>query len=118
MDRRAAAGGHGEPGERLEVQQGAEFSEGGVVATDDSVYTGFGFEGMNAAARPRVHAARAWRTSALAGEPAGGPGDGRRHPAPGATRSGPKAQGADQGEAGKLRLDRKGRVAVRLAVRG
>ena len=26
--------------------------EGGVVTTDDTVYTGFGFEGMNAAARP------------------------------------------------------------------
>ena len=28
-----------------------EFKEGGVVATDDTVYTGFGFEGINESAR-------------------------------------------------------------------
>ena len=27
------------------------FTEGGVVATDDTVYTGFGFEGINESAR-------------------------------------------------------------------
>ena len=29
-----------------------QFTEGGIVGTTDTIYTGFGFEGMNAAARP------------------------------------------------------------------
>jgi hypothetical protein len=33
------------------TQRGQEFIEGGVVTTDDSVYTGFGFEGINESAR-------------------------------------------------------------------
>ena len=33
------------------TRRGAEFSEGGVVTTDDTVYTGFGFEGINESAR-------------------------------------------------------------------
>ena len=41
------------------TQQGAEFSEGGVVTTDDTVYTGFGFEGINESARSRVPAPHA-----------------------------------------------------------
>ena len=50
LARRSAARGHGEPGERLDAER-PEFTEGGVVATDDTVYTGFGFEGINEAAR-------------------------------------------------------------------
>jgi hypothetical protein len=33
------------------TQRGQEFVEGGVVTTDDTVYTGFGFEGINESAR-------------------------------------------------------------------
>ena len=33
------------------TQRGQEFIEGGVVTTDDTVYTGFGFEGINESAR-------------------------------------------------------------------
>ncbi len=86
-----------------------------MVATDDSVYTGFGFEGMNAAARPefmrRVHGAprrdgQARRRSRQPGQP----GD----RAPG---RGPKGKVRIKSKR-KLRLDRKGRVAVRLDVRG
>ena len=33
------------------TQRGQEFIEGGVVTTEDSVYTGFGFEGINESAR-------------------------------------------------------------------
>ena len=33
------------------TRRGQEFTEGGVVATDDTVYTGFGFEGINESAR-------------------------------------------------------------------
>ena len=36
-----------------------EFEEGGVVATDDTVYTGFGFEGINESRAQRVHEAHA-----------------------------------------------------------
>jgi len=33
------------------TRRGEQFTEGGVVATDDTVYTGFGFEGINETAR-------------------------------------------------------------------
>ena len=40
-------------------RRGEEFKEGGVVTTDDTVYTGFGFEGINESARGGVHEAHA-----------------------------------------------------------
>ena len=48
----AARGTYESQEKRLAQSSETSFIEGGVVATDDSVYTGFGFEGMNAAARP------------------------------------------------------------------
>lgn len=33
------------------TRRGDQFDEGGVVATDDTIYTGFGFEGINESAR-------------------------------------------------------------------
>ena len=33
------------------TRRGDQFDEGGVVATDDTLYTGFGFEGINETAR-------------------------------------------------------------------
>ena len=60
------------------TRRGQEFEEGGVVTTDDTVYTGFGFEGIDAPARQRVHEAR----DAAPGRRQGQPGQGQAGPGP------------------------------------
>jgi hypothetical protein len=95
---------------------GTSFVEGGVVATADSVYTGFGFEGMNAAARPEFMK-RVMAHLGIAGKPAGNPGGPGGNPGNPGNPSGPKAKVRIKGKR-KLRLDRKGRVVVRLSCAG
>jgi hypothetical protein len=94
---------------------GTSFIEGGVVATDDSVYTGFGFEGMNAAARPEFMK-RVMAHLGIAGKPPGNPG-GPGNPGNPGNPSGPKGKVRIKSK-GKLRLDRKGRVRIRLTCVG
>ena len=83
------------------------FVEGGVVATADSVYTGFGFEGMNAAARPEFMK-RVMAHLGVQGEP-GGPGGG----------SGDKPHARIRVRGGsRVRVDNRGRARVKLACVG
>ena len=55
---RPAAGGHPDPANGW-TRAARSSSEGGVVATDDTVYTGFGFEGIERPSATGVHGARA-----------------------------------------------------------
>ena len=86
------------------TRRGQEFTEGGAVATDDTVYTGFGFEGINESARteflrrtlthlgvldPRRSAARR-RDPRRRGRHAGG-GDGQEGPGVRQDQVGPSA---------------------------
>jgi hypothetical protein len=80
------------------------FKEGGVVGTKDSIYTGFGFEGMNASARPRFMGA-AMRYLGVRGKPFSSPKPAA--PAP------PKAHAAKLSQR-LLKASRKGRVKVRV----
>ena len=91
------------------------FIEGGVVATDDSVYTGFGFEGIERGRPAGVHAARdgAPRRAGQAGR-SGQPRQPREPREPGRPEAGKVRIKSKR----KLRLDRKGRVAVRLTCAG
>ena len=70
------------------AQRGQEFFEGGVVTTDDSVYTGFAFEDINASARNEFMGARS-RTSASRPSrcPSAAAAAGRRGPRPGSPAS-------------------------------
>ena len=65
-----------------------------MVATDDSVYTGFGFEGVNAAARPELMKRVMAHLGVTGRAPDGAPG---RRPA--ARRDAEARQGADHREA-------------------
>ena len=95
-----------------------EFTEGGVVATDDTVYTGFGFEGLNESARAGVHPPHADAPRRLkAGAAAAARRPATRRP-PRAAAGGDDGQEGpgvreDQGRQAGSALDRKGRVAVR-----
>jgi hypothetical protein len=104
------------------TQREQEFTEGGVVATDDTVYTGFGFEGLNESARAEflrrtlthlgVLAAGAPQPAAEAGTPPAAAGGGTVA----AARKGRAYAKIKSGR--RLRLDRKGRVAVRIRGEG
>jgi hypothetical protein len=80
------------------------FKEGGVVGTNDSVYSGFAFEDMNATARPRFMGA-VMRYLGIKAKPHGSP-----QPAPNA---GPKAHAAMLKQR-LLKASRKGKVKVSL----
>jgi hypothetical protein len=80
------------------------FKEGAVVATKDSIYTGFGFEGMDATARPRFMGA-AMRYLGIKAKP---------HSSPKPVASPPKAHAAKFMQR-LLKASRKGRVKVTLA---
>jgi murein tripeptide amidase MpaA len=110
-------------------RQTEEFREGGVVATEDTIYTGFGFEGINETARDEFMKRTLTHLGVL-----GAP----EEPEPPASNTGtvevggtvpPQGQGAVQGAAAKrasakiksgkrLKLDRKGRVRVRVVCEG
>jgi hypothetical protein len=92
---------------------GRSFVEGGVVATSDTVYTGFGFEGMNAAARPGFMK-QVMKHLGVEGTPGGGPGGG---PGGNPGGGGHKARVRIKAKR-RLRTDRRGRVKVRLSCTG
>jgi zinc carboxypeptidase/immune inhibitor InhA-like protein len=79
------------------------FKEGAVVATNDSIYSGFGFEGMNAKARPKFMGA-AMRYLGIRAKP---------HSSPKPVASPPRAHAAKFMQR-LLKASRKGRVKVRL----
>jgi murein tripeptide amidase MpaA len=100
-----------------------EFTEGGVVATDDTVYTGFGFEGINETARTEFlrrtleHLGVIDAASAPAPGNAGGNGNGAD--AGGVLGVSKKGRAFAKIKSGKrLRIDRKGRVKVRIRGEG
>jgi len=109
------------------TRRGQQFTEGGVVATDDTVYTGFGFEGINETARTEFLR----RTLAHLGV---GAGVGAGAPAPPVQDGGDAAGSGSGGQLGvtakkgrayakiksgsTLRIDRRGRVKVRINATG
>ena len=107
------------------TQQGAEFVEGGVVTTDDTVYTGFGFEAINESARTEFLRRTLVHLGVLADEPAAAPaaGGGGQSAAPGVANTQTVAATKHRRayaklKAGKLRIDAKGRVRVNVAGAG
>ena len=92
------------------TRRGEEFTEGGVVATDDTVYTGFGFEGIDETARTEFlrrtldHLGVDVPQGSVAAEPGVAATNGRAY--------------AKIKSARKLRIDRGGRVEVRLNAAG
>jgi len=104
------------------TRRGQEFTEGGVVATDDTVYTGFGFEGINeserAAFMARTLAHLGVAPAASAGQPVQGAG-GTTPPTTGTengTRAG--AKGRAYAKLKGIRLVGKRKVRVRVAIEG
>jgi hypothetical protein len=96
------------------TRRGEEFQEGGVVTTNDTVYTGFGFEGMNAAARPEFMKRVLKHLGVVKDTPGGG------NPVPGQPGgNSPKGHASAKLKVGKkLRADRKRRVKVRVSCAG
>jgi murein tripeptide amidase MpaA len=107
------------------TRRGQEFTEGGVVATDDTVYTGFGFEGINETARTeflrRTLDHLGIGTAPAAPVSAGGSSGGNSKDAAGGQVLGTSKKGrafAKLKSGERLRLDRKGRVKVRVRGEG
>ena len=94
------------------TRRGQEFQEGGIVITNDTVYTGFGFEGLSAADRPEFMKRALKHLGVKLGQGGGTPGPG---PGPGGDKPAAKAK-IKVGK--KLRADRRGRVKVRIACDG
>ena len=94
-------------------RRGQEFDEGGVVTTDDTVYTGFGFEGMSAGARPEFMRRVLKHFGVVKDTPGGG------NPVPGQPQgNSPKNASAKLKVGKRLRADRKRRVKVRVSCAG
>jgi hypothetical protein len=88
-----------------------QFIEGGVVGTTDTVFTGFGFEGIDDATRRREFMRRTLRYLGVLRD---NPGSGGTPPGqPGAKHASLKIKVGK-----RLRASRKGRVKVRLACEG
>jgi hypothetical protein len=121
-----------DPLSRNWTRRGQEFEEGGVVTTDDSVYASFGFEGMNATARPE------WMKRALQhlgvvkdnpgqGNPVPGQPGGNSPNTPAAGQPGgssPNTPAATKRASAKLKIgkrlraDRRRRVKLRVVCEG
>jgi murein tripeptide amidase MpaA len=104
------------------TQRGQEFLEGGVVATDDTVYTGFGFEGINETARTEF-LRRTLEHLGIDAPPAPTAGNGNGNAGANGNAAGggqvlgqsKKGRAYAKIKSGKrLRVDSKGRVKVRL----
>ena len=95
------------------TRRGQEFEEGGVVITNDTVYTGFGFEGLSAAVRPEFMKRALKHLGVVKDTPGGG------NPVPGQPGgNSPKHASAKLKIGKKLRADRKRRVKVRVSCAG
>jgi immune inhibitor InhA-like protein len=100
------------------TRRAQEFTEGGVVATNDTVYTGFGFEGINESARTEFLRRTLTHLGVLgAGTPQPGAGAGNPPATPVANAKKGRAY-AKLKVSRKLRVDRKGRVKVRVRGEG
>ena len=111
-----------------------EFKEGGVVATDDTLYTGFGFEGINESARNEFMKRTLTHLGVLAaptppGHVDDGHGGGRRHrcrpgrdagsrPARCVANAKAKRASAKIKSSRTLKVSRKGAVSVRVNCAG
>ena len=110
-----------------------EFQEGGVVTTNDTLYTGFGFEGINESARNEFMKRTLTHLGVLSAPPPAGRlehrhGRGRRDRSAGSRRPGQRRRAAKRGEVQareredqvepQLKLDRKGRATVRVVCEG
>ena len=106
------------------TQRGQEFIEGGVVTTDDTVYTGFGFEGINESARNEFMA-RALAHLGVETEPLSSSGSAAAPQAgagatgqSGATQSAGAAKGRAYAKLKGFQLKGKRKLAVRVAIEG
>jgi murein tripeptide amidase MpaA len=92
-----------------------QFTEGGIVGTTDTVYTGFGFEGMNAAARPEFMKRALKYLGVIKDTPGGGGGNGGGSGGgtPGAKHATVKLKSGK-----RLRVSSKRRVRVRVLCAG
>jgi hypothetical protein len=102
-----------DPLSRNWTRRGQEFEEGGVVTTDDTVYTGFGFEGINAAARPEFMKRALKHLGVIKDTPGGG------NPVPGQPggNAPPKRASAKIKSGKRLRVS-KGKVKLRISCAG
>ena len=95
-----------------------QFTEGGIIGTTDTIYTGFGFEGMSAAERPEFMK-RALQYLGVVkdnpgqGNPVPGQPGGNSPNTPAAKRASAKLKIGD-----RLRADRKRRVKLRVVCEG
>ena len=112
-----------------------EFKEGGVVATNDTLFTGFGFEGINESARNEFMKRTLTHLGVLATPPAptpetardagGGPAGRRGRPPATAAQAPSDSRGRETKHASakikssrNLRVDRKGVIRVRVTCQG
>jgi hypothetical protein len=97
-----------------------EFQEGGVVTTDDSVYTGFGFEGINETARNEFMRRTLGHLGVLPPPPPPPPPGSSTGTLPVSGTVPPQAKRASAKvkSSRRLKVDRRGRVAVRVACQG
>jgi hypothetical protein len=97
------------------TRRGEEFQESGVVTTDDTVYTGFGFEGIEAAKRTEFME----RALKHLGVVKDNPGQGNPVPGqPGGNSPAAKHASAKLKIGKRLRADRKRRIKVRVSCEG
>ena len=104
-----------DPLSRNWTRRGQEFEEGGIVITDDTVYTGFGFEGLSADVRP-AFMQRALQHLGVVKDNPGSPNPG--NPVPGQPGGNSPRASAKLKVGKRLRADRKRRVKVRVACEG
>ena len=92
------------------------YKDGPGVATDDTLYYGFGFEGIRTAASRSSVMADAMRYLGVLAKPGGGgPGGGGGNPGGGTPGGGDTVDHSLRISKGKLRVDRKRRTKVRLS---
>ncbi len=104
------------------TQRGQEFIEGGVVTTDDTVYTGFGFEGINESARTAFMARTLEHLGVIAETPveaaAGGGGSAVDTAAGAVGAAGEVAKGRAYAKLKGTRLKGTRAARVRVAIEG
>ena len=110
-----------------------QFKEGGVVATNDTLYTGFGFEGINESVRNEFMKRTLTHLGVLAAPPPDGGGGSNTGTVevggtvpPQSTAQGGVAPATAKSKratakiksSSRIKLDRKGRATVRVACTG
>ena len=96
-----------------------QFIEGGIVGTTDTILTGFGFEGMNASARPAFMKRALTYLGVIKDTPGGGnPGGNPPGNPPGGGTPGAKHATVKLKSGKRLRVTSKGRARFRLTCAG